>query len=282
MEKEILPATIEEHREYLHQIVKLKLFFLHKWLEEHPDEDFRFVIRNRVDIYRKTDANPGPLNPAELFFDAPAWLDMEDAAYAIYQRLKKDRAAFEREAFEVFRASLDARCERDFTDRTSISRYQCGSLRHELQLAPDGKTVYFHIANAVAPHSIFDDPAYLPKCFMQLMDEVEEQLGATIIATDTWLNGNLKWLRLFPREWTSSHLSAPFKDIQWHYGYWGQFISARRTFNTKYGEILRKTGEFPFYPRESWCTIESMRSHLKAITPLGGVSQFGRERCAPR
>ena len=30
--------TLEEHRDYLYQIVRLKLFFLHNWLKGHPDE----------------------------------------------------------------------------------------------------------------------------------------------------------------------------------------------------------------------------------------------------
>lgn len=261
----VMPDTLEEHRDYLHKIVKLQLFFLHKWLAEHPEEDFRYVLRERVDIYRKTEANPGPLNPSELFFDAPAWREMEDAALEVYTKCKDDRTAFEREAFEIFRASIDARCPRNYTDRTTFRRYQCGSLRYETALQEDGKTVSFHIANAVAPHSIFEDPAYLPRCFIDLMDKVEAELGATEISTWTWLNGNLKWLRLFPREWTSVNLSAPSRDVRWHYGFWGQFISARRTFNDKYGEILRTTGELPFYPRGSRCTIASMRRHLQSL-----------------
>ena len=45
--------TIGEHREYMHGIVRLKLFFLHRWLKEHPEETFQNALRNRVDIYRK-------------------------------------------------------------------------------------------------------------------------------------------------------------------------------------------------------------------------------------
>ena len=61
--------TLAEHREYLHEIVRLQLFFLHGYCREHPEEAFRDVLESRVDIYRKTDANPGPADPAECFFD---------------------------------------------------------------------------------------------------------------------------------------------------------------------------------------------------------------------
>lgn len=258
--KDLPPHTLEEHRDYLHKIVHLKLFFLHQWLEEHPTETFREVIRTRVDIYRKTNANPQTLNPSECFFDAAPWMTMENAAYECYRQNQNNRAAFEQQAFEVFRPSLDARCERDFRDQARLAHYQCGSLRYETALSNDGVTVGFHIANAICPNSIFEDPAYLPQCFARLLDAVEA-MGARKIATSTWLNANLHWLSLFPPEWIN-HLSGPNTNVQWHYGFWGQFISARHGFNEKHGNYLRTTGEFPFYPRYSTCGTESMRKSI--------------------
>ena len=150
-----LPATLEEHKEYLHKIVRLKLFFLHHWLSEHPDEDFRHAIRCRVDIYRKTDANPLNWNPSELFWNSEKWLCMEERAYGIYTANKNNRDNFEAEAFEVFRPSIDARCRRDYEDSSRLDGFQCGSLRHGIGVGKNGENS-FHIANAVAPHSIFD------------------------------------------------------------------------------------------------------------------------------
>ncbi len=263
---QIMPApqahTLEEHRDYLHQIVRLQLFFLHRWLTAHPEESFRDAIRNRVDIYRKTDANPGPMTPSVCFFDAPAWKSMEDEAEALFRRFPDDGSAFENHAFEVFRKSLDARCERDYLDESSLSACQCGSLRYETSLQPDGETVNFHIANAVAPQSIFSDPDYLKNCFFELMNQTEHTLGARRIATSSWLNSHPRWLALFPQEW-HERMEAENRNIQWHYGFWGQFINARNTFNRKYGQILRETGEFPFYPRKSSCSIVEMRKFLR-------------------
>ena len=64
--QELLPKTLEEHRQYLYDISRLMLFYVHLHLTNlHPgEESFQQVIRNRVDIYRKTDANPGPHTPA--------------------------------------------------------------------------------------------------------------------------------------------------------------------------------------------------------------------------
>ncbi len=258
--------TLEEHREYLYQIVRLKLFFLHNWLREHQDETFQYVLRNRVDIYRKCDANPGGLNPVDLHFDEAPWLELENAAGDIYNSCKNDIQAFEDRAFLVFKPSLDARCERDYTDDSAQQSYAkcgCGSLKHEDALR-DEETVAFHISNMVSPKSIFTDRDYLPKCFMKMMDAVEKKLGAKRIRTGTWLNENPKWLEYFPREWMDN-MEAPLENVQWHYGFWGQFISARHTFNAKYGDILRKTGRLPFYPRVSNCSIAAMREKISTF-----------------
>ncbi len=253
--------TLEEHRDYLYKIVHLQLFFVHLWLEKHQDETFRDVLRNRVDIYRKTDANPEALNPRVLHFDTHAWLNMEQAAEKIYESTRSDRATFETAAFEVFKPSIDSRCERDYLDTSALANYQCGSLRHELALNKDGETIHFHIANAVSPKSIFDEPAYLAGCFRHLMDKTEKELGAKRIATSTWLNMNPKWLKYFPESW-KINMAAPHKNVQWHYGFWGQFISARHTFNDKLGDYLRQTGELRYYPCGSSCSMEEMRKHL--------------------
>lgn len=253
------PKTLEEHRQYLHDIVRLKLFFIHLWLEEHPHEKFQDVIRYRVDIYRKTKANPGLHTPKELFFDAPAWKTMEDQAEKCWLDNRNNREKFEKEAFEIFRDSIDQRCEFDFLDNSVLQQYPNGSLRHDP--APDAgnpELIWFHIANAIRPHSIFEDPAYLPGCFKWLMDSAEQKFKVKMIGTGTWLNSNPKWLALFPDEWFDN-LSQPTEAVNWSYGCWGQFISARGTFNAKYGKILRETGKLPFYPRISFCSIAAMR-----------------------
>ena len=124
MEREYRPKTLAEHREYLHEIVKLQLFFVHLWLEKHPDDDFKWVLENRVNIYRKTDANPESALPKVLRFDESPWADMVAAAKEIYLKRRDDRAGFEREAFEVFRPSLDRRSERDYGERPFCGVWQ--------------------------------------------------------------------------------------------------------------------------------------------------------------
>jgi len=264
MAEDILkPKTLEEHRQFLYDIVRLKLFFVHLWLEEHPQETFSDVLRNRVDIYRKTAANPGPHTPQKLFFDAPAWMNLEERARRCYFTHLKDRQGFEDSAFEVFKPSIDARCERDFLDNSVLANYKCGSLKHDpAPFADDPKSISFHIANAIRPHSIFENPDYLRGCFYVLCQAVKTQWGVENLVCGSWLNSYPKWLSYFPNEWLEN-MSEPNENAGWHFGFWGQFISARGTFNAKYGRILRETGRFPWYPRTSRCTVESMLNKLK-------------------
>lgn len=252
------PKTLDEHREYLHEIVRLKLWFLHRWLAAHPGEPFDAALRERVDIYRKTDLNPEGMNPATLHFDSPAWQELERQAAACYDRNRDSADAFEAEAFELFRPSIDCRSERDFAENP-LAGYQCGFLRHELQTEPGAPdTLLFHIANDMAPDSFLDHEDHIRDCFSRLLDIAEHQFHARIITTCTWLNELPKWQRIFPPEWVAN-LGPRNTDVKWHFGFWGQFLTARGTFNVHYGNVLRKTGELPFYPRFSHCSVESMR-----------------------
>ena len=265
------PKTLEEHREYLYGIVKLQLFYLHvRQTELDPNEPFRDAIRNRVDIYRKTEANPGPLNPPELFFDTPAWTVMEDQAMALMEKYNSsseaDRKNFEEEAYLDFKDSIDHRCERDYRDPSVLARYQCGSLRHDLELQPTG-FLGFHIANSVAPRSIFDDPLHIPRCLRALLRVAEETYHAKGLYTRTWLNSSERWVACFPKAW-KDNLSEPADPVRaagWHYGWWGQFISARGTLQKKNAAFMRANKTFPYLPRASQATIAEFKEHLANI-----------------
>jgi len=257
----LLPKTLDEHRDYLYKIVRLKLFFLHCRLAEHPQETVVEGLRNRVDIYRKTDANPGLLNPSDIDWQTPAWQTIETGIAELYTRHRADAAAFEEQAFAFIRPHLDARLEKDFADRSGLDGYQCGCLRYELYNGPR-ETVLFHIANPLQPESIFANPLYLPCCFLILLEEVERRYGATGVTTTSWLNSVPKWLAYFPAEW-QQNLETPVTDVQWHYGFWGQFITARGTFNEALGEYVRRHKQLKYYPRASRCRIAVLRKYLQ-------------------
>jgi len=98
-------------------------------------------------------------------------------------------------------------------------------------------------------------------------DAPAEALGASELETHTWLNSHPRWLALFPREW-QANLTAPDADVRWHYGFWGQFVTARGAFHARRAQQLRETGRFPYPPRASWCTFATLRAHLMAMGDL--------------
>ncbi len=261
------PKTLEEHRTYLHEIVRLKLWFAWHWLREHPDEPFAHVLRERVDIYRKLDVNEGWLNPRVCVWDDPRWLELETRTHELYlkHRQDEDAFAFVEETFPLFQPGLDARAPRDFADRSGLDGYNYGSIRFDPPGQAHPTRIAFHIANAIAPRSIFEDPAYLPACLLETMRRAEEAHGAEELETFTWLNSVPDWLALFPEEW-HRHLTPPNYDILWHYGYWGQFITARGTFNARRARRFYDTSMLPYPPRGSWCTFAALREHLRVTS----------------
>ena len=253
-------ADIEEHRDYLYKIVRLKFFFMHSWLEAHPEDSAQNVLRNRIDIYRKTDANPDWLNPPLIDWKNSAWQILEKDVLEAYVRYKDDIMAFEEEAFSVVKESIDGRLERDFKDDSVLKRYHCGAFRHDIY-ETDTNIAEFHIANPLRPYSIFDDPLYIPCSFLILMDHVQARYRAESIATASWLNSHPAWLNYFPEEW-QSNMEPEIEDIGWGYGIWGQFINARGTFNDKLGDYFRLHRRFRYYPRYSKVSIPLMRQYL--------------------
>lgn len=257
------PKTLEEHREFLYQIVRLKLFFLHKILREIPGLTFADALENRVDIFRKTDLNPEALNPTGYYFDTPYWIEFRDALENILQK-STSAADFEDKGFEFIKPYIDARCVRDYRDRSATAWNQCGFLKHNFTLNPNipGRLT-FHISNDRQPDSFFDYPEYIKECFTRLLDAAEK-MGATELYTDTWLNSYSKWLAIFPDEWLAN-LSEENRDVRWHFGFWGQFINSRGCFNHALGNYLRETGHFRFYPKHSFCSIASLRKKIDSM-----------------
>ncbi|NQT60610.1 MAG: hypothetical protein HQ557_16675 [Bacteroidetes bacterium] len=252
-----------EHKKYLHEIVKLKLWFVWNWKQIHRDESVAVIFRDRVDIYRKTDINQGTINPEITHFDDPRWVELEQKIVGLYEKHQSDTDAsiFEREAFQIVKPSIDARAERDYEEPPYVLNFKCGSLDFDLPKAEKPNYVFMHIANAISPRSFFAEKKYLLDCFISLLDRSSLEYGADSIETETWLNSYPKWLEYFPEEWISN-MGERDEDVMWHYGFWGQFITRRGLFDERLGRQLRETGRFPFLPRHSWCSIKAMREHI--------------------
>lgn len=253
--------SLEEHTEYLYEIVRVKLHFLYQWLQSHPDETLTEAIRERVDIYRKTDINTDVMNPKAINWEHPRWQQLENELSTVYDSAS-DADDFEEQAFAVIRPMIDGRVRQDYEERPYVLDYKCGSLTYDKPREDQPQRVGFHIANALQPKSIFADPEYLPHCLQELIRKSREEYGASELGTFTWLNAHPRWLGLFPESYATINASDPDENVKWHFGYWGQFITARGTFNIKLGAQLRETGIMPFMPRYCWCTFDELEEHL--------------------
>lgn len=256
-----VPKTVEEHRQFLQDWVRLHLWHVWHWASLHPQEPFVQVLRQRADIYRKTDLNPFPSKNSRQVgnLDDPRWVELEKRIERIWQQHCRQSDEFESLAWEVLQEVVEARAQRDLEEGDNAADYQCDSLRYN-EPVPGRTRVGFHIRNAVAPRSIFDDPHYLPHCMLDLIAKVRVH-GITEAGTGTWLNSHPRWLELFPQAWMD-HMSPPNEDIGWSYSHWGQFINARGLLNHALAARLRATGRLPYACRSSWIALDQWQDHL--------------------
>ena len=253
----------EEYAELINELSKLQLYFLWNWLKTHPEEKFEDALYNRIDLCRKTDPHPKHYDVADMDdITRPEWIRIKHELKSIYEETVNDdnAASFEHKGFDIVKKTVATFADASYGKHGKFDDYQCGSLKFN-PLKDNAKTVYFHIGNAVAPKSIFTDSNYLAQCLLELMDKAESEYEANTIYTSTWLNSLPKWLKYFPTEWIAN-LGPENKDVGWHFGFWGQFISAKETFNYKYAKILRETGKMPFAPRTSHCSFTELKNHL--------------------
>jgi hypothetical protein len=255
--------SFEEHLHYVREMCKLKLWFVWTWLKQHPEETFEQVLRCRTNMYGLTAFGRGKGRATEAEYADPAWRALLEPAKEAYEAARQDADAsrFERDAFAIFRAAIEAEACVSYAAGPPGRGWPCGSLSFDPPRPDHPATIHFHIANAVQPRSIFDDRDYLPKCFFCIMDTAERDHGADTLMTGTWLNSLPRWLELFPQEYRD-HMGPEERDIRWGGGFWGQFINARGCFNEKYARIFRGTGLMPYARRTSWCSFKSMREHL--------------------
>lgn len=252
--------TLGTHKIYIEQMCRISFFFSRRWMKERIQEKphgellrdhtpLLYHALNYLDYETKWN-NPDCLRimaKADLLQEMPP-SEFEDRMWAEIKDLALERAE------KFYPESVGVAVSKD---------WNAGSLKYDPPvkgLSPN--YCNFHIANAVAPKSIFDDPGYLPKCFIELMNKSEKDYGYDTLHTTTWLNDNPRWLRLFPREW-HDNLSPWTDDVSWHFGYWGQLVTAHGTFNKKAGLCVREQGKLKYKTRSSHCSFASMRKHIK-------------------
>ncbi len=248
----------EEHVEFTLDMTRLALNFVWQCKLSNPDEALEHIMWKRSCLlwlygYKDGDESHVPelrglLRETETVGDV-------------------DAETFEERLFAAIAPFAERKAKENYlTDIVPPENYTVGSLRYDPPLPELPRNhCNFHITNAVTPKSIFSDPGYLPECFIELMDASEKEHVYDTLRTYTWLNENPKWLLLFPEEW-HDNLSEPDNRVWGNLGYWGQFLTARKTFNFKAGGFFRSHGRLQYRPRSSFCSFTAMRRHLEKLT----------------
>jgi hypothetical protein len=176
--------TLAEHTQFVYSFERLQLWYAWHWLHGHPQDDFYYCIRERIHTYRSTDFFDDAKSPAQLYQE-PGWREVEEKIKAAYHR-STGAEEFENTSFAYLREAFDRRAQKEYLHRTDFSKFQAGSLRYDPPTNPvfPGK-IFIHIANACVPQSIFDDPAYLPTCLLELMDKAWAEFGIDRLGTST-------------------------------------------------------------------------------------------------
>jgi len=262
--------TRAEQREYVRSLVKISFFFGHRWHLDHPDESIAQVLQNRTPLFHH--ALNLMRNEGESH---PAWQALLAKAEAVVSTVQ-DAEEFEALMFADVQDFADERADQFYPDSVGVKLPEDWNVR-SLKYDPPKDSLppnhcNFHIANALAPRSMLDDPEHLPSCFLDLMDRSEAEHGYDTLRTFTWLNDHPAWLTFFPREW-HDNLGPRSETVSWNFGHWGQLVNARGTFNEKLGQYVRDRGELRYKPRASHCSFRAMREHLHGL--------LGRSRPSP-
>jgi len=255
--------SLEEHKIYVERLARISFFYARKYLLPRlPDATLAECIRDHT-----------PLLYHALFHyeSRPKWDDPKSMEIL---NKANDCAAMPPDEFEETMWNFIAdyaheRAEWNYPNGVGVAAppsWHCGSLTYDNPPPDSGGVVKFHIANAVGPHSIFENPDYLPKCLELLMAETEVRFGSTALATSTWLNDRPRWLALFPDSWRENLSPRVENPIPvWSVASWGQLIDSRGCVVPEREQAVRETGVLKYQTRSSKCSFADLRHHLQTL-----------------
>ena len=246
--------TADEHRALIREVIRLSLYFAAAYQARHPAEPFADVLIRRTSIWEMT----GQKN-------TPASLEWTAALGRLFEKDPRPEAV-EAEGARLLEPHLERLLESGRQwERNSVAPYKGGSLRYDAPLQELPRNYCnFHITNAISPRSILVETRYTAGCFLKLMDDAEREFGFDVLRTMTWLNSAPPWLKFFPAEW-HAHIEAPFAEIHGNLGFWGQILTARKTFSAKRGAYIRAHLALPYPPRAAHCPFAALRAHLNRL-----------------
>lgn len=253
--------TLEEHIDYLEETVKLCLWVAADRKNRHPNEDFIWILHERTCLVNHTIFNPKSLYDFPTY-EGPEWPQMRYKLRSLYED-DSSPEIFEKRGFELLKPYISPRAEDDLTalnTRDESDPFAKTWIRYDLTKKDDPMGyIEIHMANSLYPHSFLGDKEYFNSKLIEAIKDIESN-GFKGIWTKSWLNEHPVWQNLMPDEWNNSITKREW-DIEWHLGFWGQFLTSNQCFNKKLGEKYRKDGKLP-YP------MSTARASLKAFKEL--------------
>lgn len=251
--------TLEEHKAYLHEAVKLSLWVIADWKNGHPQEDIIWTIHERTALVNHTIFNPSSL------FDYPTFIgeDWPELRLILRELYESDNNpdSFEKRGYELLKPYIDGRAERDLENincDNPFTQYNDSFIRYDLAKKEDYLEI--HMANTLYPNSFLADSEYFNDRLKRAVLDAEKH-GFKGLKTKSWLNDLPAWQRYMPEEWNSS-ISDRNWDIEWHLGFWGQFLTANQCFNRSLGKKFRETGKIPFPMSIAHASIKAFKEKL--------------------
>lgn len=251
--------TLEEHIYYLHETVKLSLWVVADWKNRHPKEDIIWTIHERTALVNHTTFNPSSLFDYPTFVGSD-WPELRLILRDLYES-DNDPNSFEKRGYELLKPYIDGRAERDLeaiNKENPFEQYNDSWCRYDLK--QEGDYLEIHMANTLYPKSFLADKDYFNNKLKEAVLDAEKH-GFKGLKTKSWLNDLPIWQNFMPKEWNDSIYDRNW-DIEWHLGFWGQFLTANQCFNRRLAEKYRKTGRVPFPMSQAKASVEAFKEKL--------------------
>lgn len=268
----------QQHREFLQQMVSLKLWFTAKWKYENPQESIADIIGNRTLIRNYTSFNDSDLNADISAIEGSAdWVGAVNCLSDLYHTMKPrgDYESYEKAAFKLLESSIEQRIERDlhlFNTAYNSDESRSGScffFVDEEDNSPESNYLSNHFGNGQRfmrchqwnnryPESYLAEPDIFRRCLINLIDDTES-CGAIGIYGTGWMNLFPIFSRQFPPEWRRNAI-GPIYDIRGNLGCWGQFICPDYSFQHKTADRYRRTHIIPYPSTLCFATATDFRN----------------------
>lgn len=257
--------TLEEHKYYLNEIVKLSLWVVADYYTKNNLNDSQDLIDIKTPLYYHT-----TFNKHHIFDDSKLkpkeWDDMKEKLHNLLLE-NSDTSVFEKKGYELLEPYIEGRAERDMYDLHVVEpatvKVEKGWVIYDLNES-NGGTLELHMENSLYPNSFMSDKEHFYKMLKIAVVEAKRS-GYKKLSSHTWLNQYEKFLNLMPTKWRESQSDIHY-DIHFHFGFWGQFLRANETFNERTAAYLREKGEIKYPTTYCEATIEDFERLLESIS----------------